>query len=180
MPGASSSATGELAAEINRVEHAQLKPQSWSLSGDWEWQDGGLVWRGQVANAAGLHLDHQANVSSNGQWQLDGTLAPIYFREGNPLEQTLAIWPALLSLSSGQLNAELQAGDSGKGLRAGLSARLSGAKGIYDRTAFSGLTTPVQVSLQGDRFSAVLARGDKQRSVVHTRAGRMQGEAAPS
>lgn len=155
--GQSASATGELAAEINRVEHAQLKPQSWSLSGDWEWQDGGLVWRGQVANAAGLHLDHQANVSSNGQWQLDGTLAPIYFRAGNPLEQTLASWPALLSLSSGQLDAELQAGDSGKGLRARLSARLSGAKGIYDRTAFSGLTTPVQVSLQGDRFSAVLA-----------------------
>lgn len=155
--GQSASATGELAAEINRVEHAELKPQSWSLSGDWEWQDGALVWQGQVANAAGLQLDHQANVSSNGQWQLEGTLAPIFFRAGNPLEQTFASWPALLSLSSGQLSAELQAGDSGKGLSVQFNGQLNGAKGIYDRTAFSGLSTPLRASLQGQHFSLTLA-----------------------
>lgn len=149
-------ATGELAAEVTRIEHSELKPQRWSASADWRWQGDALAWQGQLTNAAGLQFDHQLDAGSDGRWKLNGTLAPIYFRAGNPLEQTLASWPELLSLSSGQLTAQLQAEAAGKGLNARLQGQLSGLKGIYDRTEFSGLTAPLQASLRGERFSLVL------------------------
>lgn len=150
-------ASGQLAAEVSRIEHTELKPQRWSVSGDWRWQEDALAWQGQLANVAGLQVDHQLDVGANGRWKLNGTLAPIYFRAGNPLAQTLASWPELLSLSSGQLTAQLQAEDAGKGLNARLQGQLSGLKGIYDRTEFSGLTAPLQASLRGDRFSLALS-----------------------
>lgn len=151
------SAGGQLAAEIGRIDHAELKAQSWSVSGDWQWQGDALAWHGQLGAAAGLQFDHQLDANSHsGRWQLKGALTPIYFRAGNPLEQTLASWPDLLSLASGQLTAELQASDVGKGLSAQLKGQFSGVKGIYDRTEFSGLSAPFVLSSTADQLQLEL------------------------
>ena len=146
------SASGRLEGRLAAIEHAQLKTQRWDLAGDWRWQQNQLSWRGKLSNVAGLALTHDASWSAAGDWRVSGELAPLFMRAGNPLADTLAAWPELLAFASGQISGSLQA-SGGRQLRVRSDLSLSGIKGIYDRTAFSGLDSPLQLQLAGEQLT---------------------------
>lgn len=145
-------ASGRLDGSLAALEHPQLKAQRWDLSGDWRWQQTQLNWRGKLNNAAGLALAHDASWTAGGDWRLSGELAPLFMRAGNPLADTLAGWPELLGFASGQVSGSLQA-SGGRQLSVRSDLTLSGIKGIYDRTAFSGLDSPLRLQLEGEQLT---------------------------
>lgn len=146
------SAAGRLTGHLDALEHAQLTPQRWDLSADWRWQQAALNWKGNLSNAAGLELAHQASWRSGGSWRLDGELTPLFMRAGNPLADSLTAWPELLSFASGQVGGTLSV-SGGQSLRVRGDLMLTGLKGIYDRIAFSGLEGPLQLRLAADQLT---------------------------
>ncbi|UJJ30171.1 YdbH domain-containing protein [Halopseudomonas maritima] len=146
------SAAGRLTGKLDALEHAQLTPQRWDLRADWRWQQAALNWNGNLSNAAGLELAHQASWRSDGSWRLDGELTPLFMRAGNPLADSLTAWPELLSFASGQVGGTLSV-SSGQSLRVRGDLTLTGLKGIYDRIAFSGLEGPLQLRLAAEQLT---------------------------
>ena len=143
-------ASSQLNGSIARLEQAQLKPQRWNIDGRWSYADSALQWQGKLSNAAELALDTDFALPAQQPWRAKATLQPVFFRAGNPLAGSLVAWPALLSLSSGQLSAQLQASGGSTPLNLQGDLNLSGGKGVYDRSAFSGLAAPLAFKLQGD------------------------------
>ncbi|MEH6563745.1 MAG: YdbH domain-containing protein [Halopseudomonas sp.] len=152
-------AEGRLSGNLAKVEQPQLKSQRWSLDGRWQYDDGELQWQGQLGNAAELALDTELTLPPAQPWHASATLPPLFFRAGNPLAATLASWPELLSLASGQLGGAVQA-SGGRVLNLRGDFNLDGVKGIYDRSAFTGLSAPVVVTVHGETLQ--IASNDLQ------------------
>lgn len=93
----------------SRLNHAALKPQGWSLTGQLQQSSTGLTGDGSLAALSGLNTDLQLNWPSGEAWRLDMTLREIFLRAADPLAATFADWPALLSFSSGRISGTLQA-----------------------------------------------------------------------
>lgn len=142
--------SSQLGGSVARLEQPQLKPQRWSIDGRGSYAASALQWQGKLSNAAELALDTEFSLPAQQPWRAKATLQPMFFRAGNPLADSLAAWPALLSLSSGQLSGQLKASGGSAPLNLQGDFNLSGGKGIYDRSAFSGLAAPVTLKLQGD------------------------------
>ena len=137
---------------VRQLQQAALKPQGWNLQGDLQHSASGLRFAGDLAALSGLNAQLQLDWPLEQAWQLQVTLADIFLRAANPLMATFADWPALLSFSSGRVTGQLQARghDSLQQLSGQLA--LSGGEGIYDRASFSGLSLPLDISLQHDRL----------------------------
>ncbi len=141
----------QLGGAVAAVTHPQLQPQRWTLDGRWNYAAGELQWSGKVSNAAELALDTRFTLPAAQPWRAAVSLPPLFFRAGNPLGGTLTSWPALLSLSSGQLSGEVQiAGGHQLGLNGDFN--LAGIKGIYDRSAFSGLSAALKLDLRNNEL----------------------------
>ncbi|MEH6491669.1 YdbH domain-containing protein [Halopseudomonas sp.] len=146
---ASLQAGSRLEGTIAAVTQPQLQTQRWTLGGRWSYAEGALQWAGKLGNSADLALDTRFSLPAAQPWQATVNLPPLFFRAGNPLAQTLASWPALLSLSSGQLRGEVQV-TGGDQLALTGDLNLAGIKGIYDRSAFSGLSAPLKLGLRNN------------------------------
>ena len=145
-------AGSQLSGNVARLEQPQLKPLRWDVDGRWSYADSALQWQGKLSNAAGLALDTDFNLPPRQPWRSKITLQPLFFRAGNPLADSVVAWPVLLSLSSGQLSGQLQASGGSAPLSLQGNFNVSGGKGIYDRSAFSGLVAPVTLKLQGNNL----------------------------
>ncbi len=139
----------QLGGAVAAVTHPQLQTQRWTLDGRWDYTEGALQWDGKLGNAAELALDIRFTLPAAQPWRATVGVPPLFFRAGNPLAGTLASWPALLSLSSGQLSGEVQV-TGGQQLGLSGDVTLAGVKGIYDRSAFSGLSAPLKLGLHNN------------------------------
>ncbi len=136
----------------SRLNHAVLKPQGWNLQGKLQQSSAGLSLDASLAALSGLNSDLRLAWPTDQPWRLDLTLREIFLRAADPLAATFSDWPALLSFSSGRISGQFQA--AGRTGLDRLSGRLTltGGQGIYDRASFSGLSLPLDVSLQGERL----------------------------
>ncbi|OBP15455.1 hypothetical protein A5320_08855 [Rheinheimera sp. SA_1] len=142
-------------AEVQKLQHPLLK------TADWQWQGQAfgpltaLQLSGTIQNQQALKVTYQATSSPTAismRWQL----ADLFFLAGNPLQIT-RLWPELLELQRGKISAEgeLQLQLPGGQLnQLRVNAKLNELAGIYDRTAFAGLT--VQLLLEADPRSFTL------------------------
>lgn len=140
--------TSPLMLGVEQLQQAALKPQGWNLQGNIHYSDAGVQLNANLAALSGLNSQLQLDWPADQAWQLRLTLAEIFLRAANPLAATFADWPELLNFSSGRVTGQLQASgrDSLERLNGQLS--LAGGEGIYDRASFTGLSLPLQVSLQ--------------------------------
>lgn len=136
---------------VQRLQQAALKPQGWNLQGDLQQSESGLRFDGNLAALSGLNSHLRLDWPVGQPWQLQLTLAEIFLRAANPLAATFADWPALLSFSSGRVSGQVQASGSDSLQRLTGRLSLTGGEGIYDRATFSGLSLPVDISLQRER-----------------------------
>ena len=137
---------------VQQLQQAALKPQGWNLQGELQQSATGLRLDGNLAALSGLNSRVRLDWPVDQAWQLQLTLGDVFLRAANPLAATFADWPALLSFSSGRVTGQLQA--SGRDSLQRLSGKLSltGGEGIYDRATFSGLSLPLDISLQGEQL----------------------------
>lgn len=140
---------GPASVSVQRLQHPQLKPQGWQWQGQLTANPQQSTAQGQLHNAAQLQLKLQLQHDSATGLQVQAQLAELFLRSGNPLQNSLSAWPALLSLNNGRLNATAKLsqapGSSAPQLQLQLSGK--GLQGIYDRTALSGLDGALQLQL---------------------------------
>lgn len=148
--------SGPLALRVQNLQHAQLQAQGWQWQGRMEADSARQKLDGALLADSGLSMALGLNNTADGL-ALNATLDELFLRAGNPLAQTLASWPPLLTLENGRIqgNASLNL-PSGKPLQ--LRAKLSGKglAGIYDRSTLSGVDGELQLQLAGDRLKLEL------------------------
>ena len=142
-------------AAARQLQHPLLKTSDWQWQGQAQGLLSDLQLSGTLHNPQALKISYQAKLSPstfNVQWQL----ADVFLLAGNPL-QISRLWPELLELQRGKLHADGQLQlqlPGGKLNNLQLNAQLHELYGIYDRTAFGGLTA--QVVMAGDPRSFTL------------------------
>lgn len=144
--------TSQLQLDIQRLQQASLKPQSWSLQGGFQQSASGLHFDGNLTAQSGLGTHLQLDWPVDQSWQLQVALTEIFLRAANPLMMTFSDWPALLSFSSGRVTGQLQANGRDSLQQLAGQILLTGGDGIYDRASFNSLSIPLQVSLQRDQL----------------------------
>ncbi|MDF2076279.1 YdbH domain-containing protein [Pseudomonas mendocina] len=148
--------SGPLALRVQSLQHPQLQPQSWQWQGRLQADSVRQALDGALLVDSGLSLALGLNNSADGL-ALNATLDELFLRAGNPLAQTLASWPPLLTLDNGRIQADASLNmPSGKPLQ--LKAKLSGKglAGIYDRSTLSGVDGELHLQLAGDRLTLAL------------------------
>ncbi len=148
--------SGPLALRVQNLQHAQLQAQGWQWQGRMEANSARQKLDGALLADSGLSMALGLNNTADGL-ALNATLDELFLRAGNPLAQTLAGWPPLLTLENGRIqgNASLDLpGGKPLQLRAKLSAK--GLAGIYDRSTLSGVDGELQLQLAGDSLQLEL------------------------
>lgn len=147
----------ELAAKT--IRHRALKPQAWRFRGVLKAGLDALAADGQLSAEAGSTVDLSVNDRFARGINATAKLAVAGEAGARALAGTLAVWPAVLTVSGGQLGADAQlewpsAGQPDLNVR----LNLSGLAGVYDRTAWSGLNGDMDLSVNGDRLAVSRAR----------------------
>ena len=148
----------DIQADAADIKQAALKAQSWQ----WQGQLNGSVAAGdsnalklnatgKLSNQANLGINHQLTYQQQGltlNWQLDDA----FLLAGNPFQQSLTDWPALLEFNRGRITASgsVTLADT---IAAQADIALSGVSGIYDRSLFTDLNLPLSVEYKGDTVS---------------------------
>lgn len=148
--------SGPLTLRVQNLQHPQLQAQGWQWQGRIEADDAHQKLDGALLVDSGLSLALGLNNTVDGL-TLNATLDELFLRAGNPLAQTLANWPPLLTLDNGRIQADASLNmPSGKPLQ--LKAKLSGKglAGIYDRSTLSGVDGELHLQLAGDRLTLAL------------------------
>ncbi len=142
-------------ATMQQLQHPLLK------KADWQWRSkiagtlNNLQLSGVVQNQQALQVSYQATLLPSAievNWQL----AELFLLAGNPLQIT-SLWPELLELQRGKIaaNGTLKLQLPAAALQhVRVKAQLKELYGVYDRTAFGGLSTHLLV--EGDRQSFTL------------------------
>lgn len=144
---------GPLELRIQRLQQAQLQAQGWQWQGRLLASAAEQSLDGTLLADSSLALGLQIKRNSSGDLNLNATLAELFLRAGNPLAQTLADWPVLLSLDNGRLqgNAQLTL-PSGSPLQAQMILSAKGVAGIYDRSSLSGVDGEMRLRIEKQRL----------------------------
>ncbi|CDM39726.1 intermembrane phospholipid transport protein YdbH family protein [Ectopseudomonas oleovorans] len=151
-PPSTPTLSGPLGLRIQRLHHPQLQAQGWQWQGRINADNGSQALDGALLADSGLSMALRLD-NTTSALNLNATLDELFLRAGNPLAQTLADWPPLMTLENGRIqgNASLNL-PSGKPLQLKASLTGKGLAGIYDRTTLSGLDAELRLQLNGDRL----------------------------
>ena len=148
--------SGPLALLIQNVQHPQLLAQGWQWQGRVEADSASQKLDGALLVDSGLSMALGLNNTVD-ELNLNATLDELFLRAANPLAQTLAHWPPLLTLDNGRLqgNANLRL-PAGKPLQLRANLNGKGLAGIYDRSLLSDVDGELQLLLAGERLTLEL------------------------
>lgn len=151
------SLAGPLALRVQRLQHPRLQAQGWQWQGRLHADGDRQTLDGPLLADSGLHLALKLARDARGELNLNATLAELFLRAGNPLPQTLADWPPLLSLDNGRLQGDARLDlPPGQPLRLLLNLTARGLSGIYDRSTLSGIDGEARLQLDGDHLDLQL------------------------
>ncbi|KMQ75085.1 Dicarboxylate transport [Marinobacter subterrani] len=146
---------GKVKVEANRITHPRLVPQAWSFRGNVAGHLANLRIQGTLVSNAGVEADLDVQLSPDGAVSISVGSVIEGPDDVRALAATFTGWPELLSVDSGsaRVSAELHLGPKG-GLAVDGAATLDEVNGVFNRTAFTGLTGEVLATLEGDRMTA--------------------------
>lgn len=143
---------------VGELRQPQVKPLGWTAQGDLTASLARQQFKGTLKNTGGLNAGVDLAYSMDKGLALSATLPEFFLRTGNPLEKSVASWPALLSLNNGRASLDLQWSlPPGKAAqRLDLNLRGQGLEGVYDRSEVHGLDVQAKVSLNGAQLDVQL------------------------
>lgn len=148
---------GKVKIDATRIEHPLLVPQAWSFQGSVNGRLADLRIQGVLVSGSGAKadLDIQLDAGAAVSISIDSTInGPKGVRA---LAEAITVWPKLLTVDQGsaEVSAQLRLRPE-DGLRLEGHLRLNGVSGVFNRTAFAGITGGLLASLEGDRMTAGL------------------------
>lgn len=146
---------GPVWLSAGQITHPQLKPQSWRFNGSLASTLKQFDLDGQLTAQSGAdaHVALQAPFGGDLNAQITSHLqAP---KDSKAWAATWAGWPKLLDVTAGTVDIDTTLTRPASGpWQLDSGAELQNVGGTFNRTAWSGMTGPVSVSLQGDRLTA--------------------------
>ncbi|QRY80319.1 YdbH domain-containing protein [Pseudomonas sp. PDNC002] len=143
---------------VGELRQPHVKPLSWNAIGTLAASLDSQQFKGRLLNSGGLNADVDLNNSAKQGAALVARHPEFFLRSGNPLEKSLADWPALLSLNNGKasfdLSWRLPPGSSPQSLD--LNLRGQGLDGVYDRSEVHGLDLQAKFALKGSQMELQL------------------------
>lgn len=145
---------------MTQLVQSQLHPQPWRWQGELMAKERQAQLHGTLTANDSLAVNHQLNMDEQ-HWMLDWQLPDIFLLAGNSLQNLTPHWPPLLSLQRGRIGAEgkLSAAwpvqpETESPVTGTVGVRLADIAGIYDTTAFVGVSGNVGLALKADSFAA--------------------------
>lgn len=132
---------------VDKLSHSQLKPNSWRWQGKTKGTLADFDVKGDLSVGSALSLNHHATLKKS-ELYVDWKLADIFLLAANPFADTLQMWPPLLSLARGKINASgniLFNLDSKILSNSKTDIQLQDVAGIYDTLIFEGINTHANV-----------------------------------
>ncbi|CAE6946101.1 DctA-YdbH domain-containing protein [Ectopseudomonas oleovorans] len=149
--------SGPLALRTRRLQYPPLQAQGWQWQGRLDASEASQALDGALLADSGLSMALNLRNQADGL-SLAARLDELFLRAGNPLAQTLANWPGLLTLDNGRIQGDATL-RLAKGKPLALLANVNGRNlaGIYDRSTFGGVDAQAQLRVNGDRLTLELA-----------------------
>lgn len=148
--------SGPVTLRMQSLTHPQLLAQGWQWQGRIDADSASQQLDGMLLIDSGLSMALRLSKTAD-ELNLNATLDELFLRAGNPIAQTLATWPALLTLDNGRINGDASLRvPEGKPLQLRASLNGKGLAGIYDRSTLSGVDGDLQLRLAGDRLTLEL------------------------
>ncbi|KAF1068113.1 MAG: hypothetical protein GAK45_01467 [Pseudomonas citronellolis] len=150
--------SGPLKLSLGELREAHLKPLGWTYTGEWSAGLEQQALEGSLQNSGGLNasvrLTHRADALD-----VQAQLLSFFLRTGNPLGNTLADWPDLLSFANGKASLQGQWSLAANGTqRADLQLSGEGLDGVYDRSELHGVDIQAGLQLRGSTFNLEVGR----------------------
>jgi len=149
------SAQGPLELALGELQAPYLQSQAWNFSGSLDAEVTRAQVTGRLRNRAEAGLDLSLDYAFGGELLAEARLISQGDSGARSLAQTFPDWPEDLVISDGRFNAQarLRVSPAGEPAVEG-QLQFDALSGIYDRTAWSGLTGLVNFSLQGEQWLA--------------------------
>ena len=147
-------ARGPVALNLGELQAPYLAPQAWHLTGEFSADSARVRMNIEVRNRAELGLDLTLDHAFGGALTAEAQFAGQGEATARALAQTFPDWPGELTVSEGRLEAQARLEmppEAATRLDGGL--RFESLGGIYDRTAWAGLTGPLNFELRGEQLS---------------------------
>lgn len=146
-------AQGPLELALGELQAPYLEPQAWDFSGEVDADLTRAQVTGQLRNRAGASLDLTLDYVFGGKLVADAQLSSRGASGARSLTQTFPDWPKDLTISDGRLDtqARLTVPPEGETAIEG-QLQFEALSGIYDRTAWTELSGPVEFSLQDQQL----------------------------
>ena len=148
---------GKVSIDAARIEHPLLVSQAWNFQGRVKGRLANLQVQGVLVSESGLEVDLDIQLDPDGAVAISVNSLIDGPKGVRTLAESFAGWPRLLTVDSGSagVSAEFRLGSKGV-LGMNGNASLEGVTGVFDRSAFSGITGEVLAFLEGDRMGARL------------------------
>lgn len=144
---------GPLQLSAEEIRYPGLEPQSWQLLGDVTVGGAAVRYQGDLSNESGAVADLDARYQTEQGVEAQAGMVLSSSNQANQMAKTLTQWPAPLSITEGQAELDSRLRWSpGTAPEVEAILTFTDAAGIYDRTAWSGMEGPVELSLDGERL----------------------------
>ncbi len=144
---------GPVELSVQRLTQPLLQPQPWRFLGQFAADRDHLSLNGELSSDARAVLNLDVDYAFSGTLKTSAEMRVEGEADSQALAKTLMIWPSLLTADKGALtvSASLQRPPGGKtDLQGQMVAEELG--GLYDRTAWTGLTGTMDFRLTGERL----------------------------
>jgi len=140
---------------VGELRQPHIKPISWNALGTLAASLDSQQFKGRLLNSGGLNAEVDLNHSAKQGVALIARQPEFFLRTGNPLEKSLADWPALLSLNNGKARFDLtwRLPPGGAPQSLDLNLRGQGLEGVYDRSEVHGLDLQATFALKGSQMA---------------------------
>ncbi len=130
-----------------KFQHPQVNAKTWFWRGKAQGSLADFAVNGDIGMGASLLVKHQVKRKASAL-MLDWKVPDIFLLAANPFADSVMVWPPLLTLSRGKINASgnmLVDLEKNKLARSNTSVQLSDVSGVYDTLVFQGLSSQVKI-----------------------------------
>jgi len=135
-------------------KHPQISAKTWYWQGKVKGSLADVEVNGLLGLGSSLFVEHKIKRNAS-ELLLDWKVPSIFLLASNPYSEMLSVWPSLLTLSRGKMDASgnlVLNLEKNTLMRTNTTVQLGDISGVYDTLAFQGLDGQIKVSTKGNNL----------------------------
>ena len=147
--------TTEVLLKGGEFQHPQVNAKTWFWRGNAQGSLANFAAKGDLGVGTSLIVKHQAKRDAS-ELTLDWKVPNIFLLAANPLDDILSIWPSLLTLSQGKINASGKVTfdiEKNKLINSNTEFLMADINGVYETLIFKGLSSNLKITTDENKVS---------------------------